>query len=50
MELNQSKLLLKFSKERNVEVQRCGLFISKTHPFLAASPDGVVGDAHLVEI
>ena len=28
----------------NLKVDRCGLFISSEHPWLAASPDGVVND------
>ncbi len=27
---------------QKIQVHRCGLFVSKTHPFLGASPDGVV--------
>lgn len=30
--------------KQNVEVKPCGLFISKSHNFLAASPDGLVCD------
>ena len=33
-----------------MEVHKSGLFISKTHPFLAASPDGLLGDHKLVEV
>ena len=40
----------KYSKETNVKVQKRGLFISKTHQFLAASPDGLIGDDKLVEV
>ncbi len=29
---------------KKIKVQRCGLFVSKTHPFLGASPDGVVSE------
>ena len=49
MDLNQNQpLLKKNSKETNVKVQKSGLFISKTHPFLAASPDRLIGDDKLV--
>ena len=30
-------------------VQPCGLFIDPDHPYLAASPDGLVGDDELIE-
>ena len=26
----------------NITVDKCGFFVSKTHPFLGASPDGIV--------
>ncbi|PFX13342.1 hypothetical protein AWC38_SpisGene22578 [Stylophora pistillata] len=32
------------------EVQPCGLFVSKSHPFLGASPDGLVGDNGFIEV
>ena len=28
----------------NITVDKCGFFVSKTHPFLGASPDGIVSD------
>jgi len=31
-------------------VETCGLFVSVSHPFLAASPDGIVSDSLLVEV
>ena len=31
------------------KIKQCGLFVSKTHQFLGASPDGIFED-HLVEI
>jgi putative phage-type endonuclease len=34
----------------NKSVQKCGLFVSTEHPFLAASPDGLIGGDTIVEI
>ncbi|KAF4533068.1 hypothetical protein B566_EDAN002631, partial [Ephemera danica] len=34
----------------DVEIQECGIFIHPEHNFLAASPDGLIGDDTLVEI
>ena len=39
-----------FSKVTGFHVKKCGLFISDSHPFLAASPDGLVGEDSLVEV
>lgn len=33
-----------------VEVQKCGLFVDIEYPFLAASPDGLIGDNGTVEV
>lgn len=32
---------------RNLSVEPCGLFISQSHGFLAATPDGLVSDPHV---
>ena len=45
---SEPAIIEKYSKEANMKVQKSGLFISKTHPFLAASPDGLIGDDKLV--
>nr|CAD7418951.1 unnamed protein product [Timema cristinae] len=34
----------------NIDVTNCGLFVDKDQPFLAASPNGLVGDNEIVEI
>ena len=47
---SEPAIIEKYSKETNVEVHKSGLFISETHPFLAASPDGLIGDDKLVEV
>lgn len=47
---SEPAIIEKYSKETNVEVQKSRLFISKTHPFLAASPDGLIGDDKLLEV
>ncbi|XP_031353734.1 uncharacterized protein LOC116178384 [Photinus pyralis] len=32
------------------KIQPCGLFIDSSHPFLAASPDGLIGDMGILEV
>ena len=39
-----------FTKITGNCVEPSGLFISAQYPFLAASPDGLVADSHLVEV
>ena len=42
-------IIEKNSEIKGVSVSKCGLFISEQYPFLAASPDGLVGSHGLVE-
>nr|CAI5838025.1 unnamed protein product [Callosobruchus analis] len=39
-----------YEKEMGASVEECGLFITAEHPYLAASPDGIVGSEGLLEI
>jgi len=36
--------------ETDLQVLQCGLFISTERPYLAASPDGILGDETIIEI
>lgn len=40
----------KFEEDEKVKTKKCGLFVSKSHPFLGASPDRLLGDDTLVEV
>jgi hypothetical protein len=48
--LNIKKKNIVFLDISSEAIKDCGLFISEHHPFLAASPDGVIGDDGLIEI
>ena len=37
-------------KNMNIDVQPCGLIVDEKLPFLAASPDGLIGEDGIVEI
>lgn len=39
-----------FEKEHHLTVERCGTVVSETHPFLSASPDGLIGTDSIIEI
>ena len=39
-----------FEKETGHKVEKCGLFVDEQHPYLAASPDGLVGKEFVVEV
>lgn len=41
---NESTARKKFEEVTGLSVSNCGLFIREDLPFLAASPDGLVGD------
>ncbi|XP_028129072.2 uncharacterized protein LOC114325263 isoform X1 [Diabrotica virgifera virgifera] len=47
---NEPNALKDFEKLLGVKVVNCGVFVSKDYPFLAASPDGLIGKDGLVEI
>ena len=46
----ESVAMTKYEEETGVKVQPCGLFIHPEYCFLAASPDGLVGDDGVLEI
>lgn len=47
---HEAGALYEYEKETNSSVLSCGLFVSTSHPYLAASPDGIVSDSLLVEV
>lgn len=47
---NESEAIKQFSKETGLKVVESGLFVDKNKPFLAASPDGLIGDDTLIEV
>ena len=46
----ESIAIEKFQIKQGVQVDKAGLFICAETPYLAASPDGLVGDSHTVEV
>lgn len=40
----------KFEDLYKVNVTKCGLFLSQSHPFLGASPDGILFDEYIIEV
>lgn len=40
----------KFTEIYNLRVKECGLIIHPSHHYLAATPDGLVGNTHILEI
>ncbi|KAL9977584.1 hypothetical protein ACROYT_G015004 [Oculina patagonica] len=46
----EPKIIEQFSKETGNVVRKCGFFLSETHPFLGASPDGITERGRLVEV
>ncbi|XP_022808865.1 uncharacterized protein LOC111345840 [Stylophora pistillata] len=47
---SELEIINQYSKCTGNEVQPCGFFVSKSHPFLGASPDGLVGDNGSIEV
>ncbi|XP_063222664.1 uncharacterized protein LOC134531069 [Bacillus rossius redtenbacheri] len=48
--VHEPEALSRYSSEKGVVVNRCGLFIYENLPFLAATPDGIVDEELLVEV
>jgi YqaJ-like viral recombinase domain len=48
--MNESVARALIEKILGIIVERAGLFVCEEHPFLAASPDGLIGDDTLIEI
>ncbi|CAG9771483.1 unnamed protein product [Ceutorhynchus assimilis] len=48
--INEKTAIVKYEQINNVTVDRCGLFIDPNHPFLGASPDGLIGEKGIIEV
>jgi hypothetical protein len=46
----ESVAIKKFEDKCSVKTQKCGTFICKSHPFLAASPDAVINESTVLEV
>lgn len=46
----EPKIIERFSKETGNIVNKCGFFISESHPFLGASPDGITERGNIIEV
>lgn len=40
----------RYEAEKKLSVDKCGIFVSKSHPYLASTPDGIVGDDKVLEV
>ncbi|XP_063229291.1 uncharacterized protein LOC134534727 isoform X1 [Bacillus rossius redtenbacheri] len=47
---NEHSAIQDFEVNFGKKVARCGLFVDKEHPWLAATPDGLVGDDGILEV
>ena len=47
---SESSIIQTFERETGNKVLKSGFFISDTHPFLGASPDGLVDEDKIVEV
>jgi hypothetical protein len=47
---HEADALKAFASKTGLRVVKCGLFISIEHPYLAATPDGLVGTTHVIEV
>ena len=47
---SEADVIKQYFKQTDNTVQQCGLFIAKSHPFLGASPDGLIGRDGAIEL
>ncbi|XP_054259250.1 uncharacterized protein LOC128983994 [Macrosteles quadrilineatus] len=47
---NEERVVQMYEERTGLKVDRCGLFIDETYPFLGASPDGLVESEGLIEV
>lgn len=47
---NEHRAIADFENVMDMKVTPCGLFVDEAHPFLAATPDGLVGENAIIEI
>jgi len=47
---SDSKIIEEFERETGLKVYKSGFVISESHPFLGASPDGIVDEHTIVEV
>lgn len=47
---HEADALKAFTAKTGLKVNKAGLFISIDHPYLGATPDGLVGSEHVVEV
>ena len=47
---SEAEVIKEYSKQTGNTVQQCGFFVSKSHPFLGASPDGLIGRDGAIEV
>lgn len=48
--INEKIAMSQLEHQENIKIIPCGLFIDKNHPFLGATPDGVIDENRIVEI
>lgn len=46
----EPRAIVKFQSLHNVDVVSCGIFVSARKPYIAGSPDGLIGDDRIVEV
>ena len=47
---SEGVIIQQYTNMTKNKVQQCGLFVSKSHPFLGASPDGLIDDDGCIEV
>lgn len=47
---NEETVITKLQKIFKIEIKKCGIFINKEHPYLGATPDGLISNNGIVEV
>lgn len=47
---NEKNAIRDLEEEVGVKIDQCGLFVDPEHPFLGATPDGIIGETGIAEV
>jgi len=47
---NEETTVTELQKKLKIKIKKCGIFVDKEHPYLGATPDGLIGSNGVIEV